>query len=313
MQQSINIGAFPNDPVADDLRTSFGKCNHNFTELYGQNWGTGTVTSVALTMPSGFTVNGSPVTTTGTLAVTTSLNGIVKGNGSGLTTATAGTDYLTPTGDGSQLTGLTKAQVGLGNVENTALSTWAGTTNITTLGTITSGTWQGTTIGVQYGGTGLTSLAQGDLIYASAINNFAKLTKDTNATRYLSNTGTSNNPAWAQVNLANGSTGILAKTQGGAGDVSGILKANGSGTVSAAAAGTDYAPATSGTAILKGSGAGGFSNAAAGTDYQGIAQTGVAPPASTPTYIGQFYVDTSAQKLYFAKGTSSSADWVIAN
>lgn len=41
---------------------------------------------------------------------------------------------------------VTKAQVGLGNVENTALSTWAGSTNITTLGTIATGVWNATAI-----------------------------------------------------------------------------------------------------------------------------------------------------------------------
>ncbi|MCW1908620.1 MAG: hypothetical protein KIH63_004735 [Candidatus Saccharibacteria bacterium] len=51
--------------------------------------------------------------------------------------------------------------------------------------------------------------AQGDLLYASAANTLTALAKDTNATRYLSNTGTTNNPAWAQVNLANGVTGNL--------------------------------------------------------------------------------------------------------
>ncbi|MFA5948175.1 MAG: hypothetical protein WC806_04350, partial [Candidatus Gracilibacteria bacterium] len=51
---------------------------------------------------------------------------------------TVGVDYLAPTGNGSGLTNLTSSQVGLGSVENTALSTWAGTTNITTLGTISS-------------------------------------------------------------------------------------------------------------------------------------------------------------------------------
>jgi hypothetical protein len=45
------------------------------------------VSSVGLTMPSGFTVTGSPITTAGTFAVTTSLNGLLKGNGSGFTTA----------------------------------------------------------------------------------------------------------------------------------------------------------------------------------------------------------------------------------
>lgn len=46
--------------------------------------------------------------------------------------------------------GVTKAQVGLGNVENVALSTWKGSTNITTLGVITTGTWQGTKIANEY-------------------------------------------------------------------------------------------------------------------------------------------------------------------
>jgi hypothetical protein len=45
---------------------------------------------------------------------------------------------------------LTKSDVGLGSVENTALSTWAGTTNITTLGTIVAGVWNGTAIGDSY-------------------------------------------------------------------------------------------------------------------------------------------------------------------
>jgi len=69
--------------------------------------------------------------------------------------------------------------------------------------------WTGQ-LGVTRGGTGLASLAQGDLIYGSAANTFSALTKDANATRYLSNQGTSNNPSWNQVNLANGVTGNLS-------------------------------------------------------------------------------------------------------
>lgn len=50
-------------------------------------WSTGgTVTSVGLSMPSGFTVSNSPITSSGTLTVTTSLNGPLRGNGSGFTT-----------------------------------------------------------------------------------------------------------------------------------------------------------------------------------------------------------------------------------
>lgn len=47
-----------------------------------------------------------------------------------------------------------KAGLSLNNVENTALSTWAGTSNITTLGTIATGSWDGTDIPVTAGGTG---------------------------------------------------------------------------------------------------------------------------------------------------------------
>ena len=59
--------------------------------------------------------------------------------------------------------------------------------------------------------------AQGDLLYASGANTLARLAKDANATRYLSNTGTTNNPAWAQVDISNGVTGTLAATSGGTG------------------------------------------------------------------------------------------------
>lgn len=48
----------------------------------------------------------------------------------------------------------TKTLLSLGNVENTALSTWAGTGNIVTVGSITTGTWGGNDITVENGGTG---------------------------------------------------------------------------------------------------------------------------------------------------------------
>jgi hypothetical protein len=56
---------------------------------------------------------------------------------------------------------------------------------------------------------------QGDLVYASAASTFVVLAKDTNATRYLSNTGATNNPAWAQVALATGVSGVLPIANGG--------------------------------------------------------------------------------------------------
>ncbi len=59
------------------------------------------------------------------------------------------------------------------------------------------------------GGTGsLPTTAQGDILYASGTNTLAALAKNASATRYLSNTGTTNNPAWAQVALATGISGL---------------------------------------------------------------------------------------------------------
>lgn len=112
---------------------------------------------------------------------------------------------------------LTPADVGLGNVQNIALSTWAGSTNLTTLGTITAGIWQGTPFPANRGGTGLTAVAQGDLIYANAANQFARLPKNASPTRYLTNTAPNNDPEWGLVNLTNGVTGVLPAVNGGRG------------------------------------------------------------------------------------------------
>ena len=60
------------------------------------------------------------------------------------------------------------------NTSVTALSSLA------TIGTITSGTWNGTAIGYAYGGTGQTTYAKGDFLYASAANTLSKLTAGTN-------------------------------------------------------------------------------------------------------------------------------------
>lgn len=59
-------------------------------------------------------------------------------------------------------------------------SSYVGQTSITTLGTVSSGTWSATTIATTKGGTGLTSFATGDLLYASGSNTLAALAASTN-------------------------------------------------------------------------------------------------------------------------------------
>ena len=97
---------------------------------------------------------------------------------------------------------VTKGDLGLGNVENTKLSTWSGSQNITTLGTITTGVWNGTAIGVTKGGTGLTSIAKGAMLYGSASNVISALAPNgTTTKKFLSQTG-DNAPAWGTLSTS---------------------------------------------------------------------------------------------------------------
>lgn len=83
--------------------------------------------------------------------------------------------------------------------------------------------------------------------------------------------------------------------------VTGLLKGNGT-AVSAAASGTDYAPATSGSSLLKGNGSGGFSNATSGTDY--------APATSGSSILkgnGSGGFSSAASGTDYAPATSGSA------
>lgn len=60
-----------------------------------------------------------------------------------------------------------RVNLGLGNVEDVALSTWVGSVNLSTLGTITTGEWNGTNISVGFGGTGTTTtFATGSIVFA---------------------------------------------------------------------------------------------------------------------------------------------------
>lgn len=80
---------------------------------------------------------------------------------------------------------VTKAALGLGNVENTAVSTFAGTANIVTVGTVATGTWGATTVAVNKGGTGQTSYTDGQLLIGNTSGNTltkAALTAGTNVT-----------------------------------------------------------------------------------------------------------------------------------
>ena len=89
---------------------------------------------------------------------------------------------------------LDKTAVGLANVENTTLSTWAGSANITTLGTVTSGTISTGAVLKDVTMT-LGSDADGDLYYRSS-NKLTRLAKGTTL-QYLRMNAGATAPEWA--------------------------------------------------------------------------------------------------------------------
>lgn len=107
--------------------------------------------------------------------------------------------------------GIAKGDVGLGNVDNTSDATKNSAVATLTNKTLTSPAINGGVLDstTTHNGATYPAIVAGDILYGSAANVVSKLAKSASATRYLSNTGVSNIPAWAQVDLTNGVTGNL--------------------------------------------------------------------------------------------------------
>jgi hypothetical protein len=135
-----------------------------------------------------------------------------------------------------------KTDLSLNNVENTALSTWAGSANITTLGTIASGTWSATTIAVNKGGTGQTSYTDGQLLIGNSTGNtLSKATLTAGTSVDITNGNGSITIGHADTSTltgAQGGNGIAAFTLDGLGHVTAVTTATylTAGTVCAAIA-----------------------------------------------------------------------------
>lgn len=133
---------------------------------------------------------------------------------------------------------------GVTNVTLDISASYVGQSSITTLGTIGTGTWAGTAVGVTHGGTGVTSCVTGDILLGTGTNTFGKLGIGAN-TYILTSNGTT--ASWAApaaggftaIATANGFAGTGTTTATLSTTVTGMLKGNGT-AISAATAGTDY-------------------------------------------------------------------------
>jgi hypothetical protein len=157
----------------------FGSSNVKFTQFAGQgSWQAGaglslTGNTFSVNTANGITISGGNV----------QLASSVAGNGlsyaSGVLTVGGTANRITSSGTSIDIA-----------------STYVGQTSITTLGTVGTGTWNGTAIGATYGGTGITSYAAGDILYASATNTLSKLAKATDGQVLMLSGGL---PTWSDI------------------------------------------------------------------------------------------------------------------
>jgi hypothetical protein len=93
-------------------------------------------------------------------------------------------------------------------------STYVGQSSITTLGTIATGVWNATAIVAAKGGTGQTTFAVGDMLYASAADTLAKLASVAVGSALISG-GVGVAPSWGKIGLTSHVDGLLPVANGG--------------------------------------------------------------------------------------------------
>jgi len=160
------VGDGSGDPVAESgatLRTSVGVGTGDSPQFTGVNIGHASDTTLTRASAGNVNIEGNaiyraggtdvPVTDGGTGASSLTDGGVLLGSGTGAITATA------VLGDGVIL-------IGDASGDPTTLDVGS-SSGITVLGTVATGVWQGTDVGVAYGGTGVSTLTDGGVLLGS--------------------------------------------------------------------------------------------------------------------------------------------------
>jgi hypothetical protein len=331
-----SIGYIPNQGVfIDSFRDeSAGSPNkvlkYNTTTkeiFYGAgSSGSGSVTDVSVVTANGLGGTVATSTTTPAITLSTTVTGVLKGNGTAISAAAAGTDYAPATSGSSILKGN-----GTGGFSSAAAGTdYAPATSGSSIlkGNGTGG-FSSASAGTDYA----PATSGTSILYGNGTGGFSSVTVGSGLSftaGTLAATGGGGSVTNVSVATANGFGGTVATstttpaitiTTG----VTGLLKGNGT-AVSAATAGTDYAPATSGSSILYGNGTGGFSSVTIGsgvsfaagtlsatgtggtvTNASVVSANGFGGSVATSTSTPAITITTSVTGLLKGNGTAVSA------
>jgi hypothetical protein len=218
-------GTFSNGLQAPTYNDTTGKMSMSLS----QNLQTSASPSfVNLTLTGDVAVNGGDITTSettfnliNTTATTLNIGGagttVNVGNASGQTNFA---------GDVNVATGKSYEVNNVSVLNSTTLGSSVVDSSLTSLGTISTGTWNATTIAVNKGGTGLTSYVVGDIVYASASTTLEKLAGVATGNSLISG-GIGVAPSWGKIGLATHVSGTLPVASGG----TGVTTSTGTGDV----------------------------------------------------------------------------------
>lgn len=186
-------------------------------------------------------------------------------------------------------------------------------TGISGVGTLTAGTWNASTIGAAYGGTGLTSYTVGDLLYADTTTSLAKLA-DVVVGNALISGGVGTAPSWGKIGLTTHVSGTLGVANGGTGaaTLTGYVYGNGTGPFTASTSipngATTATSANTASAIVARDASGNFSAGTITAALSGNASTATSATTATNLAGGSVgtipYQTAAATTAMLAVGTS---------